>query len=138
MVDSDELSADEVDEVTREVQAGAALLDGNAPGWAARVPADEKLELPSADRDVLSWVYGSYKRGLSQLGLDSGDSHGFDFPCDIQVPNGEETPMEILIDDYEIIERAEANVWATLRTAWIREIQQRLDDGVAAERSDAE
>jgi hypothetical protein len=83
-------------------------------------------------------VYGSYDRGLSELGLDSGDSHGFDFPWDVQVPNREETPTEILMDDDEIIERAEANVWAVLRTAWIREIQQRLDDAAAAEQSGAE
>ena len=128
MIDSADLSAEELAEITCQVQAGAALLDGDFPGWALKVPTDERLDLTSPDRDVLGWVYGSFDRGVAALQVRSPDLHGFDFPSDVRIPNEEETPLDILIDGSGLIERAEANVWATLRAAWISEIQRRLDE----------
>lgn len=64
---------------------------------------------------------------MDKLQLESGELHGFDFPADVRIPNEEETRLEILIDDSNLIERAEATVWGTLRAAWIAEIQHRLE-----------
>lgn len=126
MIDSEDLNPEELAEITSQVQAGAALLDGSVPGWAIRVPTDERLDVTSRDRDVLGWVYGSFDRGLEALQVRDPDLQGFDFPSDVRIPNEEETPLDILIDETGLIERAEANVWATVRAAWISEIQKRL------------
>lgn len=125
MIDSADLSDEELATIKGLVRDGALLLDQGLPDWATKVPADERLDMQSEDRDILGWVYGSFQRGMDALEVDSADLYGFDFP-DVQVPNSEETPMEILVEDDSIIEHGENNVWAALREAWIVEIQNRI------------
>jgi hypothetical protein len=125
VIDSADLSDEELATIQGVVRDGALLLDQDVPDWATKVPTDERFDMQSEDRDILGWVYGSFQRGMDALGVDSADLYGFDFP-DVQVPNSEETPMEILIEDDSIIEQGENNVWAALREAWTDEIQNRI------------
>jgi hypothetical protein len=54
-------------EAIGRVRRGAELLDRNYPGWAAKVPADERLRMKLADRCVLGWLYGHFATGMRAL-----------------------------------------------------------------------
>jgi hypothetical protein len=53
-------------ELAVRAAAGAALLDRHRPGWARRIDLD-RLDLASAEDDVLGQLDGSFEEGLDAL-----------------------------------------------------------------------
>jgi hypothetical protein len=49
------------------VEAGATFLDDTVPGWAQRVPHDERLDMKSYDRCVLGHLHGYYHEECDRL-----------------------------------------------------------------------
>jgi hypothetical protein len=72
---------------------GAALLDQRWPGWADAIDP-RRLDLASAEDDVLGQLYGSFDEGLGELVMldanpgawadsDWAPTYGFDLPAEI-------------------------------------------------------
>ena len=57
------------------VETGAAFLDETIPGWAQRVPHDERLDMKYYDQCVLGHLYGYYPDGCDRLSI-SEDQQG--------------------------------------------------------------
>jgi hypothetical protein len=55
------------DDRDARVRRGAELLDRERPGWAAEVPADERLRMEECDECVLGHLYGEYLDGVRAL-----------------------------------------------------------------------
>jgi hypothetical protein len=54
-------------EAIRRVRRGAELLDRVHPGWADRVPADERLRMSACNHCVIGHLHGSYAKGINIL-----------------------------------------------------------------------
>lgn len=116
--------------IAERVARGAALLDREKPGWAARIN-ERELNLGCCADCILGQVYGDYHRGRDALGLGvepfqwtdkHAAEHGFHH---VQRPS-----VTILDGDWEAALEAESAAldaeYADLATAWLAEIRARL------------
>ena len=58
------------------VAKGIQLLDEKVPGWHERIDLRD-FDMSSGARCVLGQIYGTYEKGLCELELWVGISHGF-------------------------------------------------------------
>ena len=102
-------------QAARRAQAGAALLDAEDPGWAARIDP-RSLELADGRACVLGQLHGDYRRGLFRgriVGASSAPAR-FVSPVDLGFQASREGGEE-----------AERLDYAHLTRAWRREIASR-------------
>src|SRR5215212_6502587 len=91
------------------VEAGAALLDNENPGWHRKIDCDT-LRLQSCYDCMLGQLFGSYGDGILKLNLRSGAPFGFAL-----------TPR-ILADAIQPAWKE----WSILTRLWLEEIEARL------------
>lgn len=63
-------------EIRDHVDAGFALLNDSQPGWQSKVDLDD-LNIDSTFRCVLGQLYGNYRIGIADLGLENPWRFGF-------------------------------------------------------------
>lgn len=113
-----------MDDYTERVARGAALLDEQEPGWAARIDVS-RLDLESDCQCVLGQLHGSYRAGASlvfETGED-GAPNAVARACGFIVesfPYGWDQPSRSRAREAE--RRDEVN----LRAAWREAIEARL------------
>lgn len=91
----------------KEVEAGLALLDAQAPGWEKLVDL-ERLDITSPVGCMLGQVYGYYFDGLDALKITDleASSYGFQLTFDDSIiESGERSPYDRLTETWQTLLR---------------------------------
>lgn len=94
------------------VKRGFTLLDKKSENWRARF-AINRLSVISFDDCALGMLYGSYERGLREVGLDETNAYEYGFDL---------CPLE-----YNRNADREATPWPSLQHAWEQVWQESLE-----------